>query len=64
MWVDRAADLDAADREALGLQLDLVIRVLRHVTARVIAGAAGTILYVAVLPKGCRRDARLVFAAS
>jgi hypothetical protein len=61
---DVAADLDAADLEALGLQLDLAITELQHVGARVIAGAAGTILYVAVLPKGYRRDARLVFAAS
>jgi hypothetical protein len=55
---DSAADLDAADQDALSRQVDGAIAGLRHAGARVIAGAAGAILYVAVVPKGYRRDAR------
>jgi hypothetical protein len=61
---DSAADLDAADQGELGRQINGAIAELRHAGARVIAGAAGAILYVAVLPKGRRRDARMLFAAS
>jgi DNA end-binding protein Ku len=61
---DSVADLDAADRGALGRQVDAAIAELHQAGARVIGGVAGAILYVAVLPKGYRRNARVLFAAS
>jgi hypothetical protein len=61
---DSAADLDAADQDALSRQVDGAISELRATGARVVAGTAGAILYVAVLPKGYRRDARVLFATS
>jgi hypothetical protein len=61
---DSAADLAEADRVPLAAQLDLLIAELRRHGLRVVAGAAGTILYVAVLPRGYRQDVRALFAAS
>ena len=60
---DSAADLAEADRVPLAGQLDLLIAELRRHGFRVVAGAAGTILYVAVLPRGYRQDVRALFAA-
>lgn len=61
---DSAADLDVEDRNALAMQVDASLADLRQAGARVIAGAAGAILYVAVMPKGPRRDTRVLFAGS
>jgi hypothetical protein len=61
---DSAADLAEADRVPLAEQLDLLIAELRRHDFRVVACAAGTILYVAVLPRGYRQDVRALFAAS
>jgi proline dehydrogenase len=61
---DSAAELGQEDLTALAGQVDSLIAALRGVGARVVAGAAGIILYVAVLPRGYRRDARLLFARS
>jgi hypothetical protein len=61
---DSAADLAEADRVPLAGQLDLLMAELRRHGFRVVAGAAGTILYVAVLPRGYRQDVRALFAAS
>jgi hypothetical protein len=61
---DSAADLAEADRVPLAGQLDRLITELRRHGFRVVAGAAGTILYVAVLPHGYRQDVRALFAAS
>ncbi|MFL5333772.1 MAG: hypothetical protein ACJ8H8_11465 [Geminicoccaceae bacterium] len=61
---DSLEDLDEADRAPLAEQLDLLIAALRRHGVRVVAAAAGPILYVAVLPRGYRRDASLLFAAS
>ena len=61
---DSAADLDVADRATLARSVDAAIADLKAVRARVLAGSAGQILYVAVLPRGCRRDPRLLFARS
>lgn len=59
---DSAAELDERDRLALAAQVDDAIADLRRVRARVVAGSAGTVLFVAVLPIGLRRDARHLFA--
>jgi hypothetical protein len=61
---DSAADLAEADRVPLAEQLDLLMAELRRHGFRVVGGTAGTILYVAVLPHGYRRDVRALFAAS
>ena len=45
-------------------QLDLLIAEIRRHGFRVVAGVAGTVLYVAVLPRGYRQDVRALFAAS
>jgi hypothetical protein len=59
---DSAAELDEADRRALAAQVDAAVADLRRVRARVVAGSAGTVLFVAVLPMERRRDARHLFA--
>jgi hypothetical protein len=59
---DSAAELGERDRLALAAQVDDAIADLRHVRARVVAGSGGTVLFVAVLPTGLRRDARHLFA--
>jgi hypothetical protein len=61
---DSVADLDLADRDTLGQQVDGAIGALRNAGARVVAGAAGAILFVAVLPRGYRRDTRMLFAVA
>jgi hypothetical protein len=61
---DSAADLDAEDRRALAMQVDASLAGLHQAGGRVIAGAAGAILYVAILPKGYRRDTRVLFAVA
>jgi hypothetical protein len=61
---DNAAELGEADRAALAEQVDAAIADLRSVKARVVAGAGGSILFVAVLPVGDRRDLRRFFAAA
>jgi phosphoserine phosphatase len=61
---DSAADLEPADLTALAEQLDGLITSLRDSGAKVVAAAAGPILYVAVLPKGYRRDVRLLVAGT
>ena len=60
---DSAAVLAEVDRVPLAGQLDLLIAELRRHGFRVVAGIAGTVLYVAVLPRGYRRDVRALFAA-
>ncbi|MGG5818739.1 hypothetical protein [Falsiroseomonas sp. HW251] len=60
---DTAAMLDADDRAALAKHLDGAIADLRRVGARVVAGSAGDVLFVAVIPIGDRRDLRAMFAA-
>jgi hypothetical protein len=61
---DSAADLSEVDRSPLAAQLDLLVAELRRHGFRVVAGAAGAILYVAVLPRGYRQDVRTLFATS
>jgi hypothetical protein len=61
---DSAADLAEADRVPLAEQLDVLIAELQRHGFGVVAGAAATILYVAVLPRGYRQDVRALFAAS
>ena len=57
-----AADLEAADRAGLAEQVDAWIADLKIAGAKVLAGTAGAILYVAVVPRGWRRDLRGLFA--
>jgi hypothetical protein len=59
---DSAAGLDSAGRAALARRADAAIRDLQAAGARVLACGAARVLYVAVLPKGLRRDVRLLFA--
>jgi hypothetical protein len=59
-----AAGLDDAGQAALAARLDMAIAALEASGARVIAGAAGGILYVAVLGQGRKRDPRFLFAAA
>jgi hypothetical protein len=61
---DSAADLAEVDRVPLAAQFDQLIAELRRHGFRAVAGAAGTILYVAMLPSGYRQDVRALFAAS
>ena len=61
---DSAAELGEADRKALAGYVDAAIADLRKVRARVVAGAGGGILFVAVVPIGDRRDLRVMFAVS
>jgi len=61
---DSAADLAEAERVPLAAQLDRLIAELRRHGFRVVAGAADTILYVAVLPREYWQDVRALFAAS
>jgi hypothetical protein len=58
-----AADLGDASRAALAARLDAAIADLEAAGARAIVGAGGGILYVAVLPRGRKRDPRFLFAA-
>jgi hypothetical protein len=60
---DSVADLTEADPVPLAGQLGQLIAELRRHGFRVVAGAAGAILYVVVLPRGYRRDVRALFAA-
>lgn len=60
--IDSMPDLDEADRIALARTMQLAIAELRRVGARVVAGEAGRILFVAVLPVGYSRDPRMLFA--
>jgi hypothetical protein len=59
---DSAADLGAADRARLAEQVQAAIHDLQAAGARVLTGAAGAILYVAVKPRGWQRDLRRLFA--
>jgi hypothetical protein len=61
---DSAAELEPADLTALAGQLDGLIISLRDSGAKVVAAAAGPILYVVVLPNGYRRDVRLLVAGT
>jgi hypothetical protein len=61
---DSAAELGNTDRVALAEQADEAIVELKHAGAKVLAGSAGGILYVAVVPHRWRRDLRLLFAGS
>jgi hypothetical protein len=53
---------DGEDRAALPRTCDAAIADLRAFGVRVVAGAAGGILHVAVLPQGWRRDPHYLFA--
>ena len=61
---DSVADLAEAERVPLAAQLGFLIAELKRHGFRVVAGAAGTILYVAVLARRYRRDVSALFAAS
>lgn len=58
-----AASLGEDDRNALAAQVDAARAALHAAGGRVIAGASGGILYVAVLARGRKRDPRFLFAA-
>jgi hypothetical protein len=60
---DGASELNQAGRSALALRLDAAIADLRRAGARVVAGAGGAVLHVAVLMRDRRRDPRFLFAA-
>jgi hypothetical protein len=60
----QAAGTDEAGCAVLEAQLDAAIAELRRVRARVVAGSAGAVLFVAVIPIGDRRDLRALFAAA
>ena len=57
-----APGLDQGGRAALAVRLDAAITRLRRDGARVVAGAGGAVAFVAVVPKGYRRDLRTLFA--
>src|SRR5690349_18654011 len=61
---DSAAELGEEDRGVLAKQADEAITELKQVGVKVLAGGAGRILYVAVVPRGWRRDLRLLFVGS
>jgi hypothetical protein len=55
--------LGPADRVALAAQVDAAIAGLKAAAAEVLAGMAGQILYVAVVPRGYGRGLRFLFVA-
>jgi hypothetical protein len=61
---DSAAELGEDDRAILARQADDAIAALRIAGAKVLASGAGAVLYVAVVPRGWRRDLRPLFSGT